>query len=98
MSDDSNCLPEEERPETMREWSCDQIDKFYNVAHLYTIEANFIKTMQMFIFTYVTCVLICQRCKGKKHVGAISIFIAVLSLLESGFCLVRINTLYPFAA
>ena len=48
------------------------------------------------MFTLVIIVLIYQRYKGRKQIGAISIFITLLNLLEGGLSMARIATLFPF--
>ena len=71
------------------------MEQFAKVEDYFQIEGYIIKGIQMLIFTFVILVLIYQRCKGKRVIGAISIFIAVLSLLDGAFCTVRIYTMYP---
>ena len=73
------------------------MDQFDTVVFFYTVEGYAIKGIQMAIFTYVVITLVYQRCRGKQQIGAISMLIAVLSLLESGLSMIRIYTLFPFA-
>ena len=91
-------MPADERPDTMQEWDCDQIKNFDMLAQYFTIEGYIVKGIQMAIFSYIILVIIYQRCKGRKQIGPISILIAVLSLLNSVFSMIRINTLFPFYA
>jgi len=51
----------------------------------------------MVIFTGLLSLLIYQRCDSKTQLGALSIFIAILSLLNSVFATIRINAQYPFS-
>lgn len=96
-SQSSDCTPPKERPESWEEWTCEELDQFDTVVFFYTVEGYAIKGVQMAIFTYVILTLVYQRCKGKQQIGAISMLIAVLSLLESGLSMIRIYTLFPFA-
>lgn len=50
----------------------------------------------MAVFTGLLTILVFQLCKGRTQLGALSVFIAVLSLLNSVFATVRISAVYPF--
>ena len=80
----------------MQDWSCDQIETFDTLAEIYTIYGYIVKGIQMIIFSYVILFLLLQRFRGRNQIKDISMLIAVLSLLNSVFCIVRINTLFPF--
>lgn len=92
------CKSPQPQLDIMVDWTCDQLNEFNALIRAYSIEGYILKSIQMAIFAAMILLLIVQRCNGKKRIGALPIFIAVLGLMNSVFAIVRIKVLYPFYA
>ena len=79
----------------MQDWTCDEISQYDMWFEIYSIEGYVLKGIQVVMFTVVLFFIAVQRCQGKKQiVGSMSICIAIFSLLDGIFAVIRINSVY----
>ena len=79
----------------MEDWTCDEVTEYNMWFKIYSIEGYILKGIQIVIFTVVLFFIAVQRCQGKKQiVGGMSICIAILSLLDGIFAIIRINSVF----
>ena len=89
------CKAPEDRLPIEESWSCDQFYEFQVYEMCYVISGYLFKSMQALIFLCLLISTVLNRCKGRSHIGKLSIWITIMALLNGVFAIVKIGSVFP---